>query len=145
MRYLLLLLLCGCSYTHQFGQVGPHKLYKIQLGSLSGPSQTMIGMENTNTHEITFLSPMGGNGILSSVTVAGSIVAGSYFVGKGLEKSHGDSTTVNANSQAQATADAQSASQSAPVINVPDGPPAPAIGIGPPFGSKQGFPRNFSK
>ena len=87
----------------------------------------MIAIVDTNTHEITFLSPMGGNGILSSVTVAGSIVAGSYFIGKGLEKSHGDHTTVNAVANSASEAAAQATSTANPVINVQDPPPAPPI------------------
>lgn len=122
---LLITLVSGCSYTHQFGQVGPHKMYKVQLGSISGPGQTMFALMNTNTGEVTFMSPMGGNGILSSVTVAGSIVAGSYFIGKGLEKSHGDSTTVNANAQAESAAQSQAEANNAPVINIPDPPQGP--------------------
>lgn len=118
--------LCGCSYTYPIGTIGSKQLIKVQAGSLSGPTQTMIAMIDTNTHEVTFLSPMGGNGILSSVTVAGSIVAGSYFIGKGLEKG-GDHTTVNA--VANSTAQSFSEAVANPVQNVivPDPSPAPMI------------------
>lgn len=106
----------------------------------------MIAIVDTNSNEITFLSPMGGNGVLSSVTVAGSIVAGSYFIGKGLEKSHGDQTTVNttANSssdaQSEALANSINESLSQTTVIVPDPPPAPMLPrSGPPFGRARGF------
>lgn len=138
--FLLLPLLLGCSYTFPIGQIGPKKLYKVQAGSLSGPTQTMIAIVDTNSNEITFLSPMGGNGILSSVTVAGSIVAGSYFIGKGLEKSHGDQTTINTEASAQAQGEAIANSVSNPTIIVPDPPPAGMFPRNrPPFGRARGF------
>lgn len=129
MKYLLLilpLLAQSCSYTYPIGTIGAKKLIKVQAGSLSGPTQTMIAIVDTNSNEITFLSPMGGNGVLSSVTVAGSIVAGSYFIGKGLERSHGDTTTISTSSEStsQAQSEAIASSISTPTVIVPDPPPA---------------------
>lgn len=141
---LLIPLLSACSYIHPIGKIGDKEFYKVQAGSVSGPTQTQIVIVDTNTHEITFLSPMGGNGILSSVTVAGGIVAGSYFIGKGLEKSHGDQTTVNANStsasDSSAQADSIANSLSSPSITIHDPPPAPIIRrTSPPYGRARGF------
>ncbi len=134
MRYLLLLLLCGCSYTYQIpGAIGSKRFYKVTSGGIFVPAQSVIVVHDTNTHEITFMSPAQGNGALPALTAAGGIVAGSYVLGSTLKP---DKTIVNQNS----------AAQSAPVVTVQDPLPGPIIpapdGVGPPFGSKQNFPRN---
>lgn len=118
MKYLFLFLLCGCSYVHEFGQIGSHRLYKIQVGSLAAPGQTAIGMLDTNTGIVTFTSPIGGNGVVGSVVTAGGSVAMGYYIGKGLGKS-GDQTTINTDLANEVTSN--------PVINIPDPPPAPPI------------------
>ncbi len=140
MRYaLILLFLCGCSYTYPIGTIGNKKLTKVNLGSLFGPGQTMIAVEDTNTHEVTFMAPIGGNGILPSAVVAGALVGGAALISRG---DYGDTVSVNNSGGSPVV-------NSAPVINIPDPPPAPPLpapsGIGPPFGSKQNFPRNWSK
>lgn len=126
----------SCSYVYPIGQVGPKQFIKVQAASLSGPTQTMIVIIDTNSpNEVTMLSPMGGNGILASAAVAGSIVGGSYFIGKGLEKSKGDSTTVNANASAESASQSQAEANSAssPVINIPDAPQGPPFPRRPPY------------
>lgn len=125
MKALLLLLplfISSCSYVHSFGQIGPHKLYKVQLGSIAAPGQTMVAMVDTNTGVVTFTAPIGGNGVIGSVVTSGGSVAMGYFIGKGLGES-GDNTTINA----AASVLSNPVLNNAPVINVPDPPPAAMI------------------
>ena len=142
MKSLLLfipLLLASCSYTHEFGQIGPHRLYKVQLGSIAGSTQTMFGILNTNDNSIIWTTPIGGNGLIGAVGSGSGQAAAGWFIGKGLEKGN-FSSSVNVNADSAATA--QSAANSSSTATIPDPPPAPPIGLGPPFGSKQGWPRN---
>ena len=142
---LLVMLLCACSYTYPIGRIGDKEFYKVNLGSTFGPGQTMIVIRDTNNGALTYMNPIGGNGVLPSAVVAGSIIGGSYYIGKGLEKS-GDRTTINSSSSAQSAAqaagEANAAATANPSVTVEDGPLAPPIGLGPPFGSRQGWPRN---
>lgn len=132
--FLLPLALLGCSYTYPIGTVGSKRFVKVQAASLSGPTQTMIVIVDTNSNEVTMLTPMGGNGILTAATISGSIVGGSYFVGRGLGRG-GDRTTVNA----VAESSSESAATATPLITVPDPPPAPPIiRTRPPFGKAWG-------
>ena len=91
----LALLLTGCSYTRHIGTVGTKRFTKVQLGSLTAPGQTLIVIEDTNTHEVTIMAPMGGNGVVPSLLTAGGIAGGAVALGSALESDNRNTTTIN--------------------------------------------------
>jgi hypothetical protein len=93
MKYLLclLLFLTGCSYTRTIGEVGSKRFIKVQLGSLTAPGQTLLVIEDVKNGEITFMTPMAGNGVVPALLQAGGIAGGAVALGNVLEA---DRTTV---------------------------------------------------
>lgn len=135
--FLILPLIAGCSYKYEFGQIGAHRLYKIQLGSIAGSTQTMFGILDTNTGTLTYTTPIGGNGVIGAVGSGTGQAAAGWFVGQGLEKGN-FSSSVNQSGSASAAGGAASSSSeavshSSPVIHDP--PTAPPITrTRPPYG-----------
>jgi len=130
MKYIpLLLILTACSYVHPIGTISDKKLHKVSLGSIFGAAQTMIVVEDTNTHEVTFMTPVGGNGILPSAVVAGSIIGGSALIASG---GYGDEVAVNQSGNASSSSAASATAN--PMIQDPN--PAPMIPNRPPWGPR---------
>lgn len=84
---VIALALTGCSYTREIGVVGTKRFTKVQLGSLTAPGQTLIVVEDTQTHSITLLTPMGGNGVVPAFLQAGGIVGAGFAFGSALGES----------------------------------------------------------
>lgn len=117
MRYLtvLLVLLTGCSYVNTIGLVGSKRFVKVQLGSLTAPGQTLLVIEDVNTHEITMMTPVAGNGVVPSLLTAGGIAGGAVALGNSFRR---ESTIYN-NSQSSARV-------------IEDDPPSPPMPTRPP-------------
>lgn len=126
MKIILLILalvaLVGCSYTRSIGTVGSKRFTKVQLGSLTAPGQTLLVIEDTNTHEVIITQPMGGNGMVPSLVQAGGIAGAAAALGNSLDRDHGDRTVVrtDVSNQIEVTDEAP-----APPIVPPVKPPKP--------------------
>lgn len=117
---LAMVLITGCSYVRPIGMVGSKRFTKVQLGSLSAPGQTLLVIEDTNTHEVIITQPMGGNGVVPSLIQAGGIVGGAAALGNALDRNNGDRTTVVNNA-----GDTSVSTDVDNTVKIEDDPPAP--------------------
>lgn len=117
-KYIALLtglILTGCSYTKPIGKVGSGtnqlKFYKVQLGSLSAPAQTLLVMEDASG-KLSAYEPQAGNGVVPAVPQAAAVAYLGHAIGGGLADADGDKTTVTQRAAPTATAGASAASSS---------------------------------